>query len=323
MRDRPKFDENEFHQQMEALREKIRRDAIEQADIHRLPKVFCIKGHIQKPGQHNLSTRCYKCAAELVSNCQCGSIFDLRYDYNPKNQRLSSGRDYCVQCGVITPWSKAHLMRASSSQELSFYEKQLISRLQACPSLEDYDLEQKTIGTHWTKWYDRLLGHGISIQDRRHPNHSRWSNYQEEILALKQKVILLRNQAEERRLKGLSIVNTWRGLSGSQFEKELAALLRRKGFLVTHVGGRGDNGADLLLELPTRRVVIQCKAHSKKIGPGAVRDLFGCLQHHFASEGWLVSIEGFSDASYSFAHMKPLKLITIEQILQDHFRFDT
>ena len=66
------------------------------------------------------------------------------------------------------------------------------------------------------------------------------------------------------------------------------------------------------------RIVVQCKAHAGKIGPGAVRDLYGALKHSGAPQAWLVSLDGFSNAARDFALDKPIQLRTIGEILADH-----
>jgi len=64
-------------------------------------------------------------------------------------------------------------------------------------------------------------------------------------------------------------------------------------------------------------LIVQCKAHAKEIGPGPVRDLYGCLMHHGAAEAWLITIHGFTSGAEQFAENKPLSLLTIEDILED------
>lgn len=46
-------------------------------------------------------------------------------------------------------------------------------------------------------------------------------------------------------------------------------------------------------------------------------ELVKAMTHRHAPEAWLVSTVGFSQAAKKFAAGKPLKLITIDKILQD------
>ena len=109
----------------------------------------------------------------------------------------------------------------------------------------------------------------------------------------------------------------WRTLSGQEFERAFAELLVRKGYKLRHTGGPGDQGADLLLETKKGTVIVQCKAYANtKIGPAPVRDFCGSMLHHRAIEGWLVSLEGFSNAAHEFAHGKPIKLLLLNSFLR-------
>jgi restriction system protein len=91
--------------------------------------------------------------------------------------------------------------------------------------------------------------------------------------------------------------------------------LTKLGFIVTHVGGAGDAGADLVINAASGKVIVQCKAHSHAIGPAPVRDLFGSLQHHSAAAGWIVCLDGYSKAAKAFAKGKPIRLLTLAEIL--------
>lgn len=108
----------------------------------------------------------------------------------------------------------------------------------------------------------------------------------------------------------------WRSLDGRRFEKEFALLCERQGYSVDRRGGPGDGGVDLVLRLRRRTIVVQCKAHQKYIPPGTVRDLYGTLVHNEADEAWLVSTHGFHKGSYEFARGKPIRLLTIREILK-------
>ena len=66
----------------------------------------------------------------------------------------------------------------------------------------------------------------------------------------------------------------------------------------------------------TKRIIVQCKAHKGYISPGVVRDLYGTMIHHQADEAWLVSTRGFFTGSRAFAEGKPIRLLTIEDILE-------
>jgi hypothetical protein len=108
----------------------------------------------------------------------------------------------------------------------------------------------------------------------------------------------------------------WESLSGGGFEAEIARLFERRGYATRRLGGAGDEGIDLILRKDGKEILVQCKAHGRPVGPGAVRDLYGAMMHKRAAEGWLISTMGFSQAAKKFATGKPLRLISVEEILR-------
>jgi hypothetical protein len=83
-------------------------------------------------------------------------------------------------------------------------------------------------------------------------------------------------QARQRAAKELELrrrESWWRGLTGANFETELANLFRNRGFAVRRTGGAGDQGVDLVLDKGARKILVQCKAHKRPIGPAIVREL--------------------------------------------------
>lgn len=127
-----------------------------------------------------------------------------------------------------------------------------------------------------------------------------------------------RKREEERRKREEAKrkqVEWWKKLDGWKFEKEIAQLLKRKGFQVSRTGKPGDSGVDLVLMLSGRKIVVQCKAHKTRIAPGTVRDLYGTLTAERAEHAWLISTQGFTPGARKFARGKPIRLMTIEDVL--------
>lgn len=69
----------------------------------------------------------------------------------------------------------------------------------------------------------------------------------------------------------------WDNLSGHQFEQAFAEACRLQGYSAAVSKAGGDGGIDLILKKDGREIVVQCKAHNKKIGPAPVRDLYGVI----------------------------------------------
>jgi hypothetical protein len=110
--------------------------------------------------------------------------------------------------------------------------------------------------------------------------------------------------------------NWWRGLDGGHFEAEIARLLERSGFSVQHMGGPRDGGVDLIIHfLDQKEIFVQCKAHKSPVGPGPVRDLYGTLVSRRGNSAWLISTSGFTPGATAFAQGKPIRLVTLNELL--------
>jgi hypothetical protein len=113
-------------------------------------------------------------------------------------------------------------------------------------------------------------------------------------------------------------VKWWCSLPPRKFEEELAMLLRRRGFDVNWTGRVGDGGVDIRLDDRGKVILIQCKAHQKPVGPATVRDVFGTMGHFRADETWVVSLAGFTKGAQKFCAGKPIRLLTIAEILREN-----
>src|SRR5258708_5973453 len=119
--------------EFERLNREMERRRVQRTDEAALPKLFCVRGHIQPLGQHNIANRCHKCADVLVSQCTCGEPFDLRYEFKPEYvNRVVAGRDICTRCQRITPWTARWLFRASD-KEFSLVELELLRHVEGHP----------------------------------------------------------------------------------------------------------------------------------------------------------------------------------------------
>ena len=108
----------------------------------------------------------------------------------------------------------------------------------------------------------------------------------------------------------------WGNLKGREFEQELAKLYRRGGYSVQLNKGTKDGGVDLVLKRDGKSFLVQCKGHANAVGPGPVRDLYGTFVHQGGTEAWLISTSGFTKAARAFAEKKPIRLITILELLE-------
>ena len=123
---------------------------------------------------------------------------------------------------------------------------------------------------------------------------------------------------------------------GKAFEVWTEGWLRRKlGMDLVHTGGAGDKGIDLLgwwrlpkspqrqrppLETANFRVIVQCKAESKKLGPRHLRELEGSM-HRIAQSssaetspplGVFASSSPFTSKTVQQALTSPMRLLLIQ-----------
>jgi len=282
----------------------------------------CLNGHLQFETPDISSKDCPKCRAKTIKACKCGFPLLVVSDYKPERyQEGLMGRDFCFSCGCLYPWAHSWPVRPST-EELTPYEMDLLNVMYPTPPATDFGLDWAEMSTLYARnWFERLFRTGVGIERAEHPSHSKWLTYQAAVAKhphiVAQELITSRKTAYDLEMEALEKESGWRKLSGQQFERALANLLRRQKYSVEFTGGPGDQGADILLRTTAGTVVVQCKAYSGKVGPQPVRDLCGSMVHHKAAEGWLVAIDGFSDSAFEFAHRKPIKLLVIRSFLGD------
>ncbi len=83
-------------------------------------------------------------------------------------------------------------------------------------------------------------------------------------------------------------------MTGPQFESLLEALFTRRGCRVRHTGGKGDLGADLVIEQAGRRTVVQAKRSAAPVGHGAVQQAVGAKAPYGATGAMVVTNATFT-----------------------------
>jgi restriction system protein len=100
-------------------------------------------------------------------------------------------------------------------------------------------------------------------------------------------------------------------LSAESFEEFVGELFEMLGFEVEHVGGTGDEGADLRLRRNDGLVaVVQCKFHRQTVvGSPALQRFLGTIHHTGSHKGFFVTTSTFSLAAEKFAAEHPIELV--------------
>lgn len=129
---------------------------------------------------------------------------------------------------------------------------------------------------------------------------------------------LYQTQEEQRKRLELERLRKSKHASGDfsdvtpmQFERIIEELFTIMGYSVTHVGGSGDQGIDLVCNSTrtNERVVIQCKRYKKEIGAPILRDFYGAFIHSGANAGCIITTSFFTKQAIQWAQGKPIKLI--------------
>ncbi|RXZ82343.1 endonuclease [Paenibacillaceae bacterium] len=104
-------------------------------------------------------------------------------------------------------------------------------------------------------------------------------------------------------------------MDGREFEKYLVQLFYGLGYQVHLTPAAGDFGADLIINKDGKKIVIQAKRYSKKVGIKAVQEVSGALSYYKAHEGWVVTNSQFTDAAYTLAESTNTRLISRDELV--------
>lgn len=113
--------------------------------------------------------------------------------------------------------------------------------------------------------------------------------------------LLGRRGASEReayRRSGMPAVDA---MTGTQFEILLEHLFAYKGYRVARIGGRGDFGADLLLDDATGRTIVQAKRWTGVVRHEAVQEAVAAKAHYGAVHAMVVTQSTFSQHATTLA----------------------
>ncbi len=107
----------------------------------------------------------------------------------------------------------------------------------------------------------------------------------------------------------------WLVLDGYEFERQVAKVFELHGFIAKVTRGSGDEGVDIVLLKGGQKGVVQCKAHGKAVSPGTIRDMYGAMHHFKANYAVVVSSNGFTGGSKTFASDKPVILLDVSDLI--------
>ena len=107
----------------------------------------------------------------------------------------------------------------------------------------------------------------------------------------------------------------WDKLDGHEFEYAVATAYASKGYDTKVSPAGGDGGIDIILTKGAERIAVQCKAHKNPVSPSVVRDLYGTMTRQNFPKGIVVSKNGFTSGTVSFASGVPIELVDLNDII--------
>jgi len=104
-------------------------------------------------------------------------------------------------------------------------------------------------------------------------------------------------------------------MSGPEFERFMADLLRQKGYQVQETPLSGDQGVDLVLpDFDGKRVVIQLKRWTGPVGNNAIQATFAGMAHYQADGGWIITTSTFTKSARELARSTSVRLIDRDEL---------
>jgi restriction system protein len=104
-------------------------------------------------------------------------------------------------------------------------------------------------------------------------------------------------------------------MTGVEFEYFLKLIFTQKGYKVQTTKVTGDYGADLVMTVGDKRIVVQAKRYSKRVGIKAVQEVVSSIAFYKATEGWAVTNNEFTDAAVQLAKANGIKLIERNELI--------
>lgn len=116
-----------------------------------------------------------------------------------------------------------------------------------------------------------------------------------------------------RRSKGVSSVEL-RVMTGVQFENWLEEQIQSAGFRVRPTRVTGDQGADLLVEVPVGLMVVQAKRYGRPVGNGAVQEVYAAKGFYRAKKAAVVTNSTFTKSARELAQRLNVELVEGKEV---------
>ncbi|TWT05600.1 restriction endonuclease [Planococcus sp. CPCC 101016] len=101
-----------------------------------------------------------------------------------------------------------------------------------------------------------------------------------------------------------------------EFEEYLRVLFHERGYQVQLTPTTGDFGADLILSIKNRKIVVQAKRYKKNVGLKAVQEISTAKNHFKADECWVVTNSYYTEPAKKLAASNQVRLVDRELLMK-------
>lgn len=105
-------------------------------------------------------------------------------------------------------------------------------------------------------------------------------------------------------------------MKGAMFEQYLKTLLQSKGYNVRLTKASGDYGADLILSMNGKTIIVQAKRYKNKVGLKAVQEIFSAKSMYHADECWVITNNYFTAPAINLGAANGVILIDRNQLIE-------
>lgn len=105
-------------------------------------------------------------------------------------------------------------------------------------------------------------------------------------------------------------------MPGREFEEYLRVLFRERGYQVQLTPATGDFGADLILSVKNKKIVVQAKRYKKNVGLKAVQEISTAKNHFNADECWVVTNSYYTEPAKKLAASNKVRLVDRELLMK-------
>lgn len=105
-------------------------------------------------------------------------------------------------------------------------------------------------------------------------------------------------------------------MTGAVFEEYLKRLLQARGYKVRLTSASGDYGADLVLSINSKTIIVQAKRYKNKVGLKAVQEIVSAKSLYRADECWVITNNYFTAPAIKLGVANGVILIDRNQLIE-------